>query len=163
MTVKWFRILEQCLHEILKYSFNVEINWIKCVHMWDCLLTSIFLIQSKFVIFLWVLLMMLSSTKIYFHHCWNWTLIREIYSTYSLFFLNIRKEVSCWISSTASWRTHFLLAKFWWLIVESWFLNWLKWTLLKLNWDAIEKVDSFAVDCSLILSIDFSSSTSDDS
>ena len=93
IAVKWFRILRQFLHEILEYSFNVKIIWIKLFQMLNCLFTSIFLAQSELSIFLWVLLMTLSSTNICSHHCWNWALISALHSTYWLFSLNIKREV----------------------------------------------------------------------
>ncbi len=111
IAVEWSRILRQFLHEILKYSFNIEIIWINLFQILNCLFTLIFLIQSELSIFFWVLLMTLSSTDIYNHHCWNWALISALHSTYWLFSLNIRREVSRWILFIASWRVCFFSTK----------------------------------------------------
>ncbi len=103
IAVEWSRILRQFLHEILEYSFNVKIIWINLFQMLNCLFTSIFLTQSELSIFFWILLMTLSSTDVYNHHCWNWALISALYSSYWLFSLNIKREVSRWILFIASW------------------------------------------------------------
>ncbi len=105
--VEWFRILRQflVLHEILEYSFNVEIIWINLFQMLNCLFTSIFLIQSKLSIFFWILLMTLLSTNIYNHYCWNWALILAFHSTYWLFSLNII-IINLYILMTSIRSTH---------------------------------------------------------
>ena len=145
IVVEWSRILRQFLHEILEYSFNVEIIWINLFQMLNCLFTLIFLAQSELSIFLWVLLMILSSTDICNHHCWNWALISALHSTYWLFSLNIRREVSRWILFIASWRVHFFSTKFRLMFRESWLANSLEWRLLKVNEWTIEKLNSFSI------------------
>jgi len=133
IVVEWSRILRQFLHEILEYFFNVKIIWINLFQMLNCLFTSIFLAQSELSIFLWVLLMTLSSTDICNYHCWNWALISALHSTYWLFSLNIRREVSRWILFIASWRVHFFSMKFWLMFRDSWLANSLEWRLLKVD------------------------------
>ncbi len=145
IVVEWSRILRQFLHEILEYSFNVEIIWINLFQMLNCLFTLIFLAQSELSIFLWVLLMILSSTDICNHHCWNWALISALHSTYWLFSLNIRREVSRWILFIASWRVRFFSTKFRLIFRESWLANSLEWRLLKVDEWTIEKLNSFSI------------------
>ena len=146
IAVEWSRILKQFLHEILEYSFNVEIIWINWFQMLNCLFTSIFLAQSELPIFLWVLLMTLSSTDICSHYCWNWALISELHSTYWLFSLNIRREVSRWILFIASWRVCFFSTKIWLMFRESWLAKSLEWRLLKVNKWTIKKLNSFSIE-----------------
>ncbi len=146
IAVEWFRILRQFLHEILEYSFNVEIIWINLFQILNCLFTLIFLIQSELFIFFWVLLMTLSSTDICNHHCWNWALISALHSTYWLFFLNIKREVSRWILFITSWKVCFFLTKVRLMFHESWLVNSLKWRLLKVNKWMIKKLNFFSIE-----------------
>ncbi len=113
--------------------------------MLNCLFTSMFLAQSELSIFLWVLLIILSSTDVCNHHCWNWALISALHSTYWLFSLNIRREVSQLILFITSWRIHFFSTKFWLMFHESWLANSLEWILLKVNEWRIEKLNSFSI------------------
>jgi len=146
IAVEWSRILRQFLHKILEYSFNVKIIWINWFQMLNYLFTSIFLAQSELSIFLWVLLMTLSSTNICNHHCWNWALISELHSTYWLFSLNIRREISWWILFIASWKVHFFSTKIWLMFHESWLAKSLEWRLLKVNKWTIKKLNSFLIE-----------------
>ena len=146
IAVEWSRILRQFLHEILEYSFNVKIIWINLFQMLICLFTSIFLIQSKLSIFFWILLMTLSLTNICNHHCWNWVLISALHSTYWLFSLKIKREVSRWILFITSWRVCFFSTKAQLMFHESWLANSLKWRLLKVNEWTIKKLNSFSIE-----------------
>ncbi len=89
--------------------------------------------------------MTFSSTNIYNHHCWNWALISALHSTYWLFFLNIKREVSWWILFITSWRVYFFLMKAWLIFRESWLANLLEWKLLKINEWTIKKLNSFLI------------------
>ncbi len=146
IAVEWSRILRQFLHEILEYSFNVEIIYINLFQILNCLFTLIFLIQSELSIFFWVLLMTLSSINVYSHHCWNWALISALHSTYWLFSLNIKREVSRWILFITSWRVCFFLTKAQLMFRESWLANLLEWRLLKVNEWMIKKLNSFSIE-----------------
>ncbi len=67
--VEWFIILEQIVHEILDNSSTIEVNCIKWSHILNCLLSLTFLNQSELTIFFWILFWILSTTKIWDHHC----------------------------------------------------------------------------------------------
>ncbi len=146
IAVEWFRILRQFLHEILEYSFNIEIIWINLFQMLNCLFTLIFLIQNELSIFFWILLIILLSIIICNHHCWNWALISALHSTYWLFSLNIKREVLQWILFIASWRVYFFSMKAQLMFHESWLANSLEWRLLKVNEWIIEKLNSFLIE-----------------
>ncbi len=90
--------------------------------------------------------MILSSTNVCSHHCWNWALISKLHSTYWLFSLNIRREVSWWILFIASWRVYFFSTKIWLMFRESWLAKSLEWRLLKVNEWMIKKLNSFSID-----------------
>ncbi len=89
--------------------------------------------------------MTLSSINICSHHCWNWALISELHSTYWLFSLNIKREVSRWILFIASWRVHLFSTKIWLMFHESWLAKSLEWRLLKVNEWTIKKLNSFSI------------------
>ena len=90
--------------------------------------------------------MTLLSINICNHHCWNWALISALQSTYWLFSLNIKREVSWWILFIASWRLYYFSIKAWLMFHESWFANSLKWRLLKVNEWMIKKLNSFSIE-----------------
>ncbi len=90
--------------------------------------------------------MILLSTDVCNYHCWNWALISALHSTYWLFSLNIKREVSWWILFIASWRVYFFSTKFWLMFHESWLADSLKWRLLKVNEWIIKKLDSFLIE-----------------
>ena len=90
--------------------------------------------------------MILLSTDVCNHHCWNWALISALHSTYWLFSLNIKREVSWWVLFIASWKVHFFSTKFWLMFHESWLADSLKWRLLKVNEWIIKKLNSFLIE-----------------
>ncbi len=90
--------------------------------------------------------MTLLSTDICNHHCWNWALISVLHSTYWLFSINIKREVSRWILFITSWRVCFFSMKAWLMFHESWLANLLKWRLLKVNEWMIKKLNSFSIE-----------------
>ncbi len=90
--------------------------------------------------------MILLSTDVCNHHCWNWALISALHSTYWLFSLNIKREVLWWILFIVSWRVHFFSTKFWLMFHKSWLADSLKWRLLKVNEWIIKKLNSFLIE-----------------